>query len=312
MSRRFRSALSAGLIALACLLVPFGALAAWAAYGLTDTGRYVTTMAPLAADPDVREAVAQTVGDDIVREVDQRLDVRVVRDSVAPFVHDAVRSFTRTRAFRTAWDTGNRVTHDAVLRALRRQDPAGDARQPVTVDFAPVTAQLKQQLAEEHVTFGAHIPVEHTAVPVLQAGEVDRLRKGFHVLEVAGLWLPVGAVVFAVCGIALAVHRRRAVAATALGTAVGGALLSLAVTVGRGLTLAGLPADAPHPAVGAVYDALTATLRTVSWLLLALGLVVALAAWLSRGPRLPRLARPRRGSAAPGPAPAPAPTRARA
>jgi hypothetical protein len=300
------------LIALSCLLVPFGAVAAWAAYTLTDTGRYVTTMAPLAADPDVRDAVAQSVGDDILREVDAHMDVRPARGSVGPFVHDAVRSFTQTRAFRLAWDTCNRVAHDAVLRALREEDPDENAPEgPVTVDLAPVTAQVKQQLTHDHVPLAARIPVEHTAVPILQAGELTRLRKGFHVLEVAGFWLPVAAVVFAVTGIALAVRRRRAVVATALGTALGGALLALAVTVGRGLTLAGLPAGTPHAAAGAVYDTLTATLRTVSWLLLGLGLVVALVTLLLRVPRRPRPVRRRRGSAAPAPAPAPEPTRAR-
>lgn len=314
MPPRLRSSLSAVLIALSCLLVPFGALAAWASYGLADTGRYVTTMAPLAADPDVREAVAKTVGDGILREVDQRMDVRGVRGSVAPFVHDAVRSFTQTRAFRLAWDTGNRVTHDAILRALRAEDPAEDAAErPVTVDLAPVTAQVKQQLTDDHIPLAARIPVEHTAVPVLRAGEVGRLRKGFHVLEFAGFWLPVAAVVFAVAGIALAVRRRRAVAATALGTALGGALLVLALTIGRGLTLAGLPADVPHPAAAAIYDALTATLRTTSWLLLALGLTVALATWLTRRLHLPRPSRhPHEDPTAPTPAQPPTPTRARA
>ncbi|MFE2095600.1 hypothetical protein [Streptomyces sp. PTD9-10] len=314
MPPRLRSSLSAVLIALSCLLVPFGALAAWASYGLADTGRYVTTMAPLAADPDVREAVAKTVGDGILREVDQRMDVRGVRGSVAPFVHDAVRSFTQTRAFRLAWDTGNRVTHDAVLRALRAEDPAEDAGEgPVTVDLAPVTAQVKQQLTDDHIPLAARIPVEHTAVPVLRAAEVGRLRKGFHVLEVAGFWLPVTAVVFAVAGIALAVRRRRAVAATALGTALGGALLVLALTIGRSLTLAGLPADVPHPAAAAIYDALTATLRTTSWLLLALGLTVALTTWVTRRLRLPRPSRhPHEDASAPTPAQSPAPTRARA
>ena len=296
------------LITLSCLLVPFGALAAWAAYGLADTGRYVTTMAPLATDPDVREAVADTVGDDIWRAVDQHLDVRPVRGSVRPFVHDAVRSFTQTRAFRMAWDTGNRVTHDAVLRALRDED---EREHPVTVDLAPVTDQVKRQLARDHVPLAARIPVEHTAVSVLPAGELASLRKGFHVLEVAGFWLPVTAVAFAVAGIGLAVRRRRAITATALGTALGGALLGLAVAVGRALTLDGLPADVPHPAVGAVYDALTGTLRTVSWILLALGLAVALTTWLIRRPRLTRPARHRPEDAGPAQAPAQAPTRAR-
>ncbi|MEV6834581.1 hypothetical protein AB0N17_08710 [Streptomyces sp. NPDC051133] len=311
MPPRPRSALSAVLIALSCLLVPFGALAAWAAYGLTDTGRYVTAMAPLAADPDVREAVADTVGDGILREVDEHVvDVRPLRGSVRPFVHDAVRSFTQTRAFRLAWNTGNRITHDAVLRALRDED---EREQQVTVDFAPVTAQVKRQLAQDHMPLAQRIPVEHTAVAVLPAAELAALRKGFHVLEVAGFWLPVTAVVFAVTGIALAVHRRRAIAATALGTALGGALLGLTVALGRSLTLADLPADVPHPAAGAVYDALTGTLRTVSWLLLGLGLAVALTAWLTRYLRLVRPARRRRGATAPArtPAQAQAPTRAR-
>ncbi|MDO0926729.1 hypothetical protein QQY24_15370 [Streptomyces sp. TG1A-8] len=306
MPPRLRPVLPAVLLTLSCLLVPFGALAAWASYGLADTGRYVTAMAPLATDPDVREAVAQTVGDGIVREVDRRTDVRRVRGPARPFVRDAVRSFTRTRAFRLAWDTGNRVTHDAVLDALRT---GGGRQEPVTVDLAPVTAQVKRQLTADHVPLAERIPVEHTLVPVLPAGGLTACRKGFHVLEIAGFWLPVAAVALAVGGIGLAAHRRRAVAATALGTALGGALLVLALTVGRGLTLAGLPADVPHPAAGAVYDALTSTLRAASWLLLGLGLAVALTVWLTRRPRprLPRPGRRRHGS----PASPPAPSRAR-
>ncbi|MEV5873721.1 hypothetical protein AB0L75_05695 [Streptomyces sp. NPDC052101] len=283
MPPRLRSALSAALLALSCLLVPFGALAAWAAYGLADTGRYVTTMAPLAADPSVREAVADTVGDGILRMLGEHLDVRPLRGSVRPFLRDVVRSFTQTEAFRLAWDTGNRVTHDAVLRALRDEGDGGTAaEQPVTVDFAPVTDQVKRQLARDHVPLAARIPVEHTAVSVLPAAELVSLRKGFHVLEVAGFWLPVAAVTCAATGIAVAVRRRRAVVATALGTALGGGLLALALAVARGLTLDDLPADVPHPAAGAVYDALTGTLRTVSWLLLGLGLTVALTTWLTR------------------------------
>ncbi|WP_210585309.1 hypothetical protein [Streptomyces sp. GESEQ-35] len=294
MPTRFRNGLSAALIALACLLVPFGTLAAWAAYGLADTGRYVTTMAPLADDPAVREAVADTVGTGIMEEI----DVGPLRATVAPFVHDAVRSFTRTEAFRTAWDSGNRALHDAVLHALHRDD-----LRPVTVDLAPVTAQVRRQLADDHMPLAQRIPVEHTAVAVFPARELAHFRKGFHVLEVAGFWLPLTAAVLAVAGIAVAACRRRAVTATALGTALGGAFLCLAIAIGRRLTLADLSDEVHRPAAGAVYDALTATLRTVSWILVAVGLTVALACHLLRR---------RRASPAPTPDPAQEPTRARA
>ncbi|MFI9150957.1 hypothetical protein [Streptomyces sp. NPDC053367] len=273
MSPRLRTALSAALIALSCLLVPFGALAAWAAYGLADTGRYVHAMAPLAGDPAVRDAVADTVtdavGDGLARELR-------VEGLGRPQLRDAVRSFTATAAFRAGWDQANRTTHGAVLRALH-----GEAPGPVTVDLAPVAAGVREQLAADGVPFARYVPVTHREVAVVPAGELARMREGFRALEVAAFWLPSAAAVLALSGIAVAACRRRAVTATALGTALGGALLGVAVAVGRHLTVTDLPAEVSTAAAGAVYDALTATLRTVSWLLLGLGLTVAGAARLT-------------------------------
>ncbi|WP_237406100.1 hypothetical protein [Streptomyces sp. M2CJ-2] len=280
---RLRNALSAVLVALACLLVPCGALAAWAAYGLADTGRYVDTMAPLAADPGVRDAVAEAVGDEVLRE----LDPGPTRSTFEPFVREAVRSFTRTEAFATAWEAGNRAVHDAVLRALRDERAVPG---PVTVDLAPVTARVKQRLVADHMPWAERIPVRHTEVAVVPAGEVAGLRQGYRVLDAAALRLPPTAVVLDAVGIAVAVRRRRAVTTTGLGIALGGGLLAVAVVIGRHLTLADLPERAHRPAAGAVYDALTAALRTASWLLLALGLAVALGSWLTglRGRRTAR------------------------
>ncbi|NNN36871.1 hypothetical protein HLK59_42275 [Streptomyces sp. S3(2020)] len=124
--------------------------------------------------------------------------------------------------------------------------------------------------------------------------------------EVAGFWLPVTALVLAAVGIAVAACRRRAVTATSLGTALGGAFLGLAVALGRHLTLADLH-ETRRPAAGAIYDALTVTLRAVSWLLVALGLTAACGTWL-----MAAHARRRRASAAPVADPAVRPTRARA
>lgn len=47
------------------------------------------------------------------------------------------------------------------------------------------------------------------------------------------------------------------------------------------LTLDDLPADIDRPAAGAVYDALTAFLRTTAWVVLVIGLTAALAAWVT-------------------------------
>ncbi|MGW0706674.1 hypothetical protein ACWD4G_12060 [Streptomyces sp. NPDC002643] len=305
MLQRVRGVVSVALTVLACLLMPVGALALWATYEIGNRERYEAVTAPLAADPDVREALADAVAEGILREV------RVgppLRDPVREFTHEAARSFTQTEAFRAAWHTVNRAAHDAVLGAVREDGAAGsEAAAPVTLDLAPVGERVRRQLVRDHVPFAHRIPVAHTEFTVLSADELVRLRKGYRVLEVAAFWLPVGAFALAAGGILLATHRRRAICATGLGTALGGASLGMAVALGRHLTLTDLPPGVSPAAAGAIYDTLTATLRTVTWSLLALGLAVAATAWL-----MGRIGRCRRVSAAPPPTPAEEPTRVQA
>ncbi|WP_338058112.1 hypothetical protein [Streptomyces cavernae] len=272
------------LIGVACVLLPLGTMSSWATYEFGGSDRYVATMAPLAGDPDVRTAVADAVTDGIMAE----LHVGPLRDRVRAFVHEAARSFTGTEAFRTAWDTANRATHDAVLEALRSEHEGG-----VTLDAAPLTQELKDRLHDDGVPFAHRIPVEHTEVTVLRPTELATLREGFGMLELADFWLPAAALALAVAGIAVAACRRRAVTATALGMALGAALLLGAVGVTRELTLAGLPPEIPRAAAAAVYDTLTATLRTASWTILALGLTAALATQVTH-----RVRRRRRGPTA--------------
>ncbi|MFC4465963.1 hypothetical protein ACFPH6_15760 [Streptomyces xiangluensis] len=293
-----RKVLSAVLILLGCLLVPLGGLSVWAKYEIGDTRRYVATMGPLATGSEVRGAVTDTVTDGIMTKV----EAGSLEGEVRRFVREAVRSFTGTPAFRAAWDTANRAAHDAVLRALR-----GESDDAVTLDLAPVTQQLKDRLADDRVPLAHRIPVTHTEITVLEGREVATLRKGFRMLEFAGFWLPIAALALAVGGILLAVHRRRAIMAAALGTALGAALLALATAVGRALTLADLPPHVSRAAAGTVYDALTSTLRTATWIILAVGLTVAATTWLTG-----RVARHRARCSELPPAPAQKQTRARA
>ncbi|MGW0907339.1 hypothetical protein [Streptomyces sp. NPDC002853] len=270
----FRRTLSAVLLVLAVLLVPLGALSTWAKYEIKDADRYVATMAPLASDPAVQDAVATAVTDSVMKEI----DVGPLQGTVESFVGDAVRSFTSTKAFRTAWNAANRAAHDAVQGALSDQSDGG----AVTIDLAPITEQVKRQLAADGVPFADSIPVTHTEVTLMESSDLGPFGKGFHMLQMAGLWLPVAAVLLAVAGVLLAVHRRRAIIRTALGAALAGALLGVAVLVGRGLTLDDLPKDVSRPAAEAVYDALTDALSVAGWVIAGVGLAVALAAALLR------------------------------
>ncbi|MEU6995855.1 hypothetical protein ABZ953_35035 [Streptomyces sp. NPDC046465] len=269
--------LSAVLLVLACLLVPVSALSAWAKFEIGDRDSYVATMAPLASDPAVRTAVADEVTGSVMKEI----DVGPLQGTVESFVRDAVRSFTETAAFKTAWNAANRAAHDAVQSELNHDDNG-----EVTIDLAPITQQIKQQLQDDGVPFASKIPVKHTEVTVLRSEDLGWLWRSFHALQVAGVWPAVAAAVLAVAGVLLAARRRRALLATALGMALGAAALLAAVAIGRAATLDDLPSDLSRNAAGAVYDALTQTLRVTAWIIVAATLVIALVTWLF--PRLRR------------------------
>ncbi|GHH70624.1 hypothetical protein GCM10018793_04950 [Streptomyces sulfonofaciens] len=255
------------LITVACLLVPLATVSAWALNDIADTDTYVATMEPLASDTAVKEDVADAVTEAIMTYVSRTGrsggssgDRGPLHGGVETFVNDAVRSFTGTKAFRAAWNAANRATHDAVVRELR-----GGHGDEVGFDLAPISAHIKQQLLDDSVPFAEHIPVEHTDVTLLGPKDLAVSRKGFRMLQVMGLWLPVAAVGCAVGGVAAAVRRRRAVLATALGVALGAAVLLGTIAVGRGLALGDLPPDVSRAAAGAVYDALTRSLRVTAW-----------------------------------------------
>ncbi|MFD6884929.1 hypothetical protein [Streptomyces sp. NPDC059957] len=267
-----RTFLSAVLIALVALLVPASAVAYWADHELGSADRYTAAMSPLASDPAVQNLVVTQAG----RALSGQLDAGPFQEGVDALLGEALRSFVGTPAYQTAWDAANRAAHGAFFQALTTGD--GNA---VTVDLAPVIARVKGDLVENGVPFADRIPETHLSVKVMEYDNLGALRKGFRMLQIAGVWLPVLTVVLAATAIAVAVRRRRAVLATGLGLAVGAVLLWAAVVLCRRLTLDDLPADIDRAAAEAVYDALTAFLRTTAWVLLAIGLAAALAAWLT-------------------------------
>ncbi|GHJ40364.1 hypothetical protein [Streptomyces sp. TS71-3] len=279
-----RIILSTVLLTVACALVPLAAVSAWAVHDIADTDTYVATMEPLAYDTAVKDDVANAVTGAIMTYLSHNERVGgesggrgPLHGSVQTFVNDAVRSFTGTKAFRAAWNAANRATHDAVLQELR----SGHSGK-VGFDLAPISAHVKQQLLDDSVPFAEHIPVEHSDVTVLGADDLAVSRKGFRMLQVMGVWLPIAAVGCAAGGVLAAVRRRRAVAATALGTALGAAVLLGAIAVGRGFALGDLPPDVSRAAAGAVYDALTHSLWVAAWSILGASLAVAMLTYLTR------------------------------
>ncbi|MFD7863094.1 hypothetical protein [Streptomyces sp. NPDC057682] len=299
---RVRSFFAVLLVLVAAVLTPLSIVSSWASDVAGDTDRYTAMMDPLASDPDVQAAVT----DRVTAAVMDHLDLDALLADVAPadrpvvdkalgrlgdpltagvtsLVRGTVDRFVTSDAFEQVWHEVNARAHASVVKALTGQ--GGGAVKltddTVTLDLAPVIDQVKQRLVDRGLTVAGKIPEIHTDYTLLTSDAVGRAEKGFRALQILGFWLPVVTLVIAAGGVLLAVRRRRALVTAALAVATGAALLGVVVWAGRAFYLDSLPSDVSQPAAGAVFDALAGFLRTGVRLVVTVGVVVALAAWLT-------------------------------
>ncbi|MHB9758076.1 hypothetical protein ACYBSK_27165 [Streptomyces sp. BYX5S] len=305
---RGRSFLAVVLIVIGCVLAPLGIVASWAADQVGDTDRYVDTVAPLASDPDIQKAVANRATDAVMQRIDlQALLSEVDTDdrplvekslgklgdslegAVRSFVQDKAQAFVASDAFENVWEQTNRKAHGALDKALTGSGGGAvklEGGDTVTLDLGPVVEQVKQRLVDSGLTVAARIPEVHTEYTLVTNDNIGKAKTYLRLLQVMGNWLPVIALVLVAAGVLLSGRRRRALVATALAVAVTCGLLGIGLRVGRVLYLDRLPADVSQDAAAAVYDTMTHFLFTTVRMVVALGVVVALAAWLTgRGRR---------------------------
>ncbi|WP_419996312.1 hypothetical protein [Streptomyces boninensis] len=311
-SSKARAALAAVLIVLGCVLAPLAVVSAWASGVVGDTDRYVDTVAPLASDKDVQDAVAKRAADAAA----ENIDLATLLEGVAPAdrprltkalgkldgpLQEAVRSLVRDKAravvasdgFEQIWKQANRTSHAAVIKALTGK--GGDAvkldDEGVTVDLGPVVEQVRQRLVDDGFSAVEKQPAPEAEFTVIKGDKVAKARTGLRLLEAAGTWLPILALLLIAGGVLLAARRRRALAAAAAGVALAVLLLGIGLLIFRGVYLDALPGGVSRPAAESVYEAVTRLLRTTVRMVVAVAAVTALAAWLTGSGRRAGLVR---------------------
>ncbi|MBS2534775.1 hypothetical protein KGQ20_18555 [Catenulispora sp. NF23] len=307
MAHRIRSIASALLLTLAALLAPLAVASVWMADELGDTDRYVATVAPLATDPVVQNAVTTQVTTAIVSRLDVKGLVGAVTGaltSAAPsqpklgstlqnlsgaltggitdFVQQAVHQVVTSSAFPSLWNQANRAAHTVLMDALTGSSGViGTGDGQVTISLAPIEDAAKQQLAAAGFPAAADIPDINATFVVAQTDALHRARTVFNVVQVFGNWLPLIVVVLFVAGVLLAVRRRRAFGYGQLAIAVTCALVGVGLWIGRHVYRDHLPSGVDADAAMLLYDTVVRFLRTTVRTIAVLALVLALGAYFT-------------------------------
>lgn len=316
--RIVRSTLSAVLITLTCILVPVSLITVWVHDIALDTDRYVSTVSPLATDPAIEAATVHRISEAVGVRVDgtkvtsdiaawlqsQGLPPRagVAIKSLGPQLDSAVEQtvtkvatrFVQSDRFEKIWTRANRRAHSTVVHALTGQGRGaiGVSGGTVTLDVGTAVEEVKKDLVDAGLSPAAKIPDVNKQMVLFQSDQLKKIRKGAHLLDVVGNWLPVFTVLLGAIGVLLARRRRRALVTTALCAAVACLVIVVGLVIVRRYYLDHLPPQVQSPAAAAaVFDTLVRFLRVSVRTAMVLGVVVALGAYLSGAGRLPRALR---------------------
>ena len=258
-----RSLLAFVLLLLGGLMVPAATAGWWLRDTVVPQAAYVDTVAPLASDPDVQDAVRAK----LLKETTASLGALppALADQVEPLVERATTVVVRSPAFEEAWRESNRAAHKQIVGALTGDSDSVGVRSGDTVELrlGPLTAAVREQVDKAGLPLSGAIPRTDTTYPIGSTEELGRAQTAFGLFKDYGRALPVVAAVLIVLGLVLARRRGPALAGTAVVALAGLGLLWLGLGVGREAYLAELPAAVPEAAGAAYYDILTADLRTL-------------------------------------------------
>jgi len=307
--RRFswRMPVSIVLIVLGCIVAPVAVLGVWAGNEVSDTGRWVATVEPLIHDP----AIQNVLTDKITTEITNRLNVTGTIDqastqlndkgltrissllnsfgpqiasSVTGFIHSTVHRVISGPRVAKLWVQVNTTAHQAVVQVLSGQGNGAisTSNGQITLNLGPFIAVVKQDLVAHGFALASNIPPISPTVALFQAKDLGKAQAGYRLITTLKIVLPILALVLLAAGVWVARGRRRALIWAALGLAASMLVLAIGLLIARSIYLNSVPPTVlPGDAAAAAFDAMVYFIRVGLRVVLAVGLVVAIGAFIT-------------------------------
>lgn len=304
----WRWSLATVLLVLGSVLAPLAVTAVWVNSQVSDTDRYVATVAPLARDPALQRAVTDRITTEVFNRIDivgltnQAADALArqgvpdqvgtalhglatpIANGVQNWVHDQVGKLVASDEFAQAWTEANRAAHAQLVAALTGDQSGAVVIQgeTVSVKLATFIDAVKQRLIANGFTLAERIPEVNPEFVIFRSADVVKAQRIFRLLDALGTWLPVIALALLAAGVIAAPRKRRALIGAAIGVALSMVLLGATLAILRPVYLGAIPESVlPTDAAAVVFDQIVRYLRTALRAVLAVALIVLAAAYFS-------------------------------
>jgi len=225
-----RYVLAAFAVVLSTLLVPIGITATWLSLRVDRTEAYVDTVAPLAEDPELRDALAEEVADAAIATLEGNVPLGLLPDGVDNVVRRSTTDVIESDDFPEFWRQANADAHQEFLAIVHDRGDTVVADGYVIVDLQPLLDDVLTDFAAEFGIPANLVPSTPLPLPVVRESRLEEARGAYQVLDGLALWVPLlwaGLVALAVLAAPGIRGRLRAGAACAVGVAIGGGLVLL-------------------------------------------------------------------------------------
>lgn len=313
------------LAVLTCVAILASSVGVWAHRTLLNTDSWVNAVGPLASNPDVTDAVAREVTTQLLTVINaQELAANALPEkakvlagplsnAVGQFVGEKVAELMQTQQFADFWVEANRRVHPVVVKVLRGDTKAlltsdgtvqlnllplladalrfiqgkapgllGDASTIPDISFDTPVDQARQELS---TAVNRPLPPTFGTPTIFQSDKLKAAQDAVAVFDKAIVALLVVTLLLLIATIALAPNRRRILIVLGLGTVIAIAIASAVITAIRNQVLDLITDPESRLAVKTTASTLVSRLRLTTDVLVAIGLAVALIAFLTGGSR---------------------------
>jgi O-antigen ligase len=318
---RWRKRLVLLLVVITSFGVLTSSVAVWTHRVLLNTDEWVETVGPVASDPAVQAAAANYLTDQAMSVLNaesllqQALPDRVsflaspLSSAVREFVHDAISKLLASDQFARLWVGINRVGHQITVNVLRGDTKfvqtddgtvsinilpilaralqfvgdkvpglVGGRTMPTDITFETPVDQARQELS---TALGRDLPPNFGVFTLFQSDQLAAAQRAV-VLFDRGVWALL--IVTLLCGIAaivLSVRRRRTLLQLGAGVALGMGISVGAIAAIKNMVLDLIVDPTNRAAAAATLGEVVGSFNVEAKILLAIGLLVALGAFLS-------------------------------
>jgi hypothetical protein len=307
--RRFswRTLVSILLIVLGCVLAPVAVLASWAGNEVSNTDRWVATVEPLIHDPAIQNALTDKITTEIttrlnvtgvISQASSQLDSRgltrlssllttfgpQIASGVDGFIHSTVHKVITGPRVAKLWVQVNRIAHQALVNVLSGDNNGtiSTANGQIVLNLGPFIDLVKQDLVNRGFSLASNIPTISPTVALFQSKDLGKAQAGYRLIRALKIVLPILVLLLLAGGVFAARKRLRALMGAGLGLAASMLVLAIGLLIGRSIYLSSVPSSVlPADAAAAAFDAMVHFIKITLRLVLAVGLVVAIGAFLT-------------------------------